>query len=772
YDQLSVSGTATLAGTLSLEFINDFRPVVGQVFDIIKWSQRSGSFSSYTGLYAGNGIFLKPVYQADRLQLVATALPGLDSLSIAGVPEAQAALDQVLTGVANASACSAVAFDASLVLAGVRLAGSWEVAVAPLNSGVETTFTAKNVAAEWSGAGLSGALSGVSGSLVLSGSQSTLSLSGLGQVVLPSGDALAGNFVLSGDSASGLLNVAASNVAAHIGDPARGAALGLSNASLVMSLGANGYALRATGDGVLQGAPGSSFSGTLGYVANSFGRAVNVTFSQGGVSHSLQIASAERVSRFEAIGASLTVDGLGTLHGDFAFTAHNTQSATARVQELLVGVRNLSATLSLGDLSMAASQGWLGLVLSTTTSLDGLGAASTALALAGEVDASVKVDSLLTLSGSRIRIAINPQASAVAREVLSTGDTLLLDLAAGTLQIAGRFSASISGVMAFAGDLVLDVAHTTRLLSTGKTVQLTEYALSGSGVTATLSAAGTGMDVTTSGAEVAIVYAKDVASSRSWLTSRGATQALSVAGYLIDQIDSAQWSLNRAVDAVAVAEASTIDWSTTRSFTLASGRKFLLDQVGEVITLPVKGAISIGANSVSGALELTYNRSADYWSVKASDAQVLLAAGPAFVRLTNGSGTLRLNADRSRSGTIAGDFDLGGIAGLGLSGTGTASFGADGELALSGTAVAAVDGFGSLSGSFGVARQDTASGTRILIGASDVSAQVGSSAANLSIAHATLGLVLGSDALGAGGYALVASGSATLNGFTGTASLS
>ncbi len=204
YDQVNASGQATLAGTLSLDFINDFRPVVGQVFDVMKWSARSGSFTSYTGLDAGKGIFLKPVYQADRLQLVATALPGLANLSIADVPEAQTARDQVLTSVANAVSQTALSFDASLELSGVRLSGSWQVSVALLGGGgVETTFVAKNVAAEWSAAGLTGALSAVSGTLVLSASQSSLSMSGLGEVVLPTGDTLSGNFSLSRDSETG-----------------------------------------------------------------------------------------------------------------------------------------------------------------------------------------------------------------------------------------------------------------------------------------------------------------------------------------------------------------------------------------------------------------------------------------------------------------------------------------------------------------------------------------------------------------------------------------
>ncbi|MBF0626120.1 MAG: LEPR-XLL domain-containing protein, partial [Magnetococcales bacterium] len=773
FDQVRVAGLATLDGSLDIDFMNDFNPVSGQVFDVLTWSERRGSFSGYTGLYAGKGIFLKPVYQVDRLQLVATALPGLANLSIADTPAAQAALDQVLTGIGNAVSRTAICFDAALELSGLRLTGGWEVSVAPLaGNAVETTFVAKGVSAAWSSGGLTGGLDAVSGRLVFADNRCNLTMEGNGRVALSTGDALSGHFALTGDSATGYLQVAADGVCARLGDPAAGPSLELTNGRLDMLLGREGHALRASGDGALRGLPASSLSGSLGFVANTLGRAVNEAFTLNGVAHSLVIADPEPVARCEARQARLSIDGLGVVNGDLAFTSRTSQTETTRVNELLVGARNLQASLTLGDLTLTADQGWLALVLATETPLNGIGAATNSMALLGEMDVRVAVDANLVLTGSQVRVAMNRGSTALAREVLTTGDTLLLDLGADTLQVSGFFNAAIGGVMSFSGDLVLDVGRSTRTLSNGQSVQLLEYALSGSRITARL-AAGNGLDVTTSQGEMALVYAKDIRSDRAWLTSRGAMQALTVAGHRFDQVQQAEWNLNRAVGNLALQEGTTLDWSVTRRFALQSGRSFLFDQVGDILTLPVQGSLDLEGSRLAGTLRLTHDRGQNSWQISAEEAQVWLAAGYAMVGLTQASGSLRINGDRTRSGTIAGRMQLSGITGLSLSGTGQASFAADGSLTIAANASAAVTGFGSLSGQFACSRQaSSAQGSRIVIAGRDIAAQVGDANARVSLQGASLGLILATDARGQAGYALVAEGSARLEGLEDIASLS
>ncbi len=189
YDQIDVSGRAVLGGTLALELIDDFRPVAGQVFDILKWQERSGSFTSYTGLYAGNGLFLKPVYQADRLQLVATPVAGLTNLSFAETAEVRATVDRWLGALTNSVAVSGLQIDASLDLPGLRLSGTWGLSVAPLGQGgVEARIEARDASAAWSVGGLTGSLETLTGSITIGSGTPVFDLSGHGSLVLPGGD--------------------------------------------------------------------------------------------------------------------------------------------------------------------------------------------------------------------------------------------------------------------------------------------------------------------------------------------------------------------------------------------------------------------------------------------------------------------------------------------------------------------------------------------------------------------------------------------------------
>jgi hypothetical protein len=50
FDQLDVSGTVTLAGTLSIERIDGCTPTTGQRFPILTFGSRSGDFAQMLGL--------------------------------------------------------------------------------------------------------------------------------------------------------------------------------------------------------------------------------------------------------------------------------------------------------------------------------------------------------------------------------------------------------------------------------------------------------------------------------------------------------------------------------------------------------------------------------------------------------------------------------------------------------------------------------------------------------------------------------------------------
>jgi autotransporter-associated beta strand protein len=50
YDQLAISGTASLAGTLNVALVGSFTPVPGNVFQILTFASSSGTFATATGL--------------------------------------------------------------------------------------------------------------------------------------------------------------------------------------------------------------------------------------------------------------------------------------------------------------------------------------------------------------------------------------------------------------------------------------------------------------------------------------------------------------------------------------------------------------------------------------------------------------------------------------------------------------------------------------------------------------------------------------------------
>ncbi|MGB8170655.1 MAG: LEPR-XLL domain-containing protein, partial [Chthoniobacteraceae bacterium] len=67
FDQIKISGTATLGGTLQVQLINGFTPVVGQQFKILTYGSLVSNFDNYSGLALGGGLLLKPTFVQDPL---------------------------------------------------------------------------------------------------------------------------------------------------------------------------------------------------------------------------------------------------------------------------------------------------------------------------------------------------------------------------------------------------------------------------------------------------------------------------------------------------------------------------------------------------------------------------------------------------------------------------------------------------------------------------------------------------------------------------------
>ncbi|MGN7614117.1 hypothetical protein ACQZV8_18770, partial [Magnetococcales bacterium HHB-1] len=75
YDQVQVTGTATLNGQLTVTEINSFSPEVGQTFEIMTFDSISGDFSDFSGLWIGDGLYYDPIINASNYTLEVKELP-------------------------------------------------------------------------------------------------------------------------------------------------------------------------------------------------------------------------------------------------------------------------------------------------------------------------------------------------------------------------------------------------------------------------------------------------------------------------------------------------------------------------------------------------------------------------------------------------------------------------------------------------------------------------------------------------------------------------
>lgn len=64
YDQINVTGLATLDGTLSITLINDFTPSLGDTFEILTYGSVDGDFATFLGTEIGDGLVFSPRLEA------------------------------------------------------------------------------------------------------------------------------------------------------------------------------------------------------------------------------------------------------------------------------------------------------------------------------------------------------------------------------------------------------------------------------------------------------------------------------------------------------------------------------------------------------------------------------------------------------------------------------------------------------------------------------------------------------------------------------------
>ena len=84
YDQLAVSGTATLGGTVNVALINGFQPALGNTFQPLTFASSTGNFGFYNGIVLGNRLLLDPALNPTNLTL--TVQPAVTTTTLAAPP--------------------------------------------------------------------------------------------------------------------------------------------------------------------------------------------------------------------------------------------------------------------------------------------------------------------------------------------------------------------------------------------------------------------------------------------------------------------------------------------------------------------------------------------------------------------------------------------------------------------------------------------------------------------------------------------------------------
>jgi hypothetical protein len=75
YDQLRITGAATLGGTLNLDLINNFTPAIGNTFTIISFASETGTFANVNGTHINNNEHFVVNYNATNVMLSVASGP-------------------------------------------------------------------------------------------------------------------------------------------------------------------------------------------------------------------------------------------------------------------------------------------------------------------------------------------------------------------------------------------------------------------------------------------------------------------------------------------------------------------------------------------------------------------------------------------------------------------------------------------------------------------------------------------------------------------------
>ncbi|NVK17780.1 MAG: LEPR-XLL domain-containing protein [Methylocystaceae bacterium] len=355
YDQINVSGQADFDGTLEIDLINDFTPTAGQIYNVVNYGSHTGSFSDYSGLYIGDGLYFKPTYADDGLSLEVMEMPGGIDLDITN----EAVLNDFMEYLLDENATGPFEFSGGFTLAGQDVTGDISFSRASDNTGYEIVLSNGKVSYEVEGYGVElkdagGALyigtdgvavslSGTAGvigldDLGLSGSvdwsmstfttdvnrtiddiemqvEALRDLSFEGQLDLSVANlaSLSGDFLfkLDGLGTDPRFLIDGSNITSTIGVDGVGAELTNGSLGMILDLGANGvpgYAVLASGNVSLNNPTGINLGGTAVVKANTLEKTLIEDVTINGHTHNFNFATADQVHLIDVPDLDLTLN--------------------------------------------------------------------------------------------------------------------------------------------------------------------------------------------------------------------------------------------------------------------------------------------------------------------------------------------------------------------------------------------------------------------------------------------------------------------------------
>ena len=532
----------------------------------------------------------------------------------------------------------------------------------------------------------------------------------------------------------------------------------LSNGKLGLALykKANGdisYALDVSGAVALVGLPSSTLAfsaGNIQFRKNNAGRVNEVISVDGTPANDLYVDFAGNETIAMGRGVSLSVGTFASITGDFAFKTFADGAGT----DIAIAANNVNATVSAGSQSIIVKGASLGLIVKP-----GATAAATTYALVVNAGtASVEGVTGLTLSSTGLKVRV--------RKGLDTTDANLvagLGLLANSISTPSLPATAVES-MTWANGATISLANNPATL-VGVVVATTP---SGGGAVTTL-VQGTDYNLVDVSGSIQVQF----------ITGRAPTVGAIVGitySYLVPQAVTLDFSGLGSTDVTDIQGQATI---------AVAGFASLSGDFGFQKFTPTTGpaTFAIGAKNVSTVMGTSSGANVTVSSgtlgMLIQGANYALVAG-GDVALNNVSG-LTATASNVKVRVRRG-LDITAVAGVPVvqtsGGDVTLDFtglGSTDVTSIEGDATLAVANFGSLAGKFGFqAYEDGATGAQqFAIGATDVTAILGTVGTNLTLANASFGLIVRpGSGINPTTYALQAKGSSnpadtSLNGVTG-----